>query len=80
MLALRSTLEALVQEAIGSKNEATSSRLLMAEPTPTIPYPLEAAIEQINVVLDVTEMLLRIERVCFVRKRIHAELVMQEDD
>ena len=77
MLALRSTLEALVQEAIGSKNEATSLR--MAEPH-TVPYPLEAAIEQINVVLDIVEMLLRIERVCLVRKRIQDVLVSSEDD
>ena len=77
MLALRSTLEALVQEAIGSKNEATSSR--MAEPH-TVPYPLEAAIEQINVVLDIAEMLLRIERVCLVRKRIQDVLVKSDDD
>ena len=76
MLALRSTLEALVQEAIGSKNEATSSR--MAEPH-TVPYPLEAAIEQINVVLDVSEMLLRIERLCSVRKRIQDVLLVEDD-
>ena len=72
LLALRKALETLVQEAaIGSKNEA--------EPA-TVPYPLEAAVEQINVVLDITEMLLRIERMCFVRKRIQDVLLVAEDN
>ena len=64
ILALRKALEAIVQEAaIGSKNETDLT-------TTTVPYPLEAAVEQINVVFDITEMLLRIERVCSIRKRI----------
>ena len=57
MLALRSTLEALVQaipmEAV-SKNEATSK---MMQPL-TVPYPFEAVMEQINT------MLLRINQIC----------------
>ena len=73
MIALRSALEALVQEAaLGSKKKAESYA--------TVPYPLEAAVEQINVVLDITEILLRIERVCSVRKRIQDELFKKEDE
>ena len=67
ILALRKTLEALVSSDVAttSKYETSCSRKC-----PAAPYPLDSAIEQINTMLDITEMLLSIERICSVKRRI----------
>ena len=67
ILALRKTLEALVSSGVAttSKYVTSCSRKCLAAP-----YPLDSAIEQINTMLDITEMLLSIERICSVKRRI----------
>ena len=76
ILALRKTLEALVSSDVAttSKYETSCSRKC-----PAAPYPLDSAIEQINTMLDITEMLLSIERICSVKKRIK-DVITKECD
>ena len=73
ILALRKTLEALVSD-VASKYETCSRKcplqLNNLTTTTSAPYPLDSAVEQINTVLDITEMLLSIERICSVKRRI----------
>ena len=64
ILALRGTFEAL----IGSLPKETSSLPL------TMPYPFQAAVAQIDTILDMATMLLRIERICQSRIRIKKTL------
>ena len=42
-------------------------------------YPFEAAIAQINTMLDIATMLLRIERMCYSRRRIKDILLENEN-
>ena len=74
MLALRRTFEALMQAI--PKSEAN---LKMMQPL-TVPYPFEVAIEQINTMLDMAEMLLRIDQICSIRQRIQNLVEHQSDD
>ena len=88
MLGLRGTFEDL----IGSqrkllkhcKHQANHKTGQNQSPSPnslstTIPYPFEAAISQINTMLDIATMLLRIERMCYSRRRIKDTLLENEN-
>ena len=76
MLALRGTFQAL----IGSLPEVVPQFPTMsAEIKPiTIPYPFEAAVAQINTVLDIANSLLRIEYVG--RSRARIKHVLSDED